>query len=105
MEPGPTRTEFVNNARALRENIDISGADEKTQEILKSAIKVMYGYHSNVSQTADEVAEFIKDVILCETPHVRYQTNPRYGVDEVGAKLADPTGDKSVELITSHFFP
>ena len=105
MEPGPVRTEFVKNAKAVRENIDMSGADEKTQEILKSALKVMYDSYSNRSQTADEVAEFIKDVILCETPHVRYQTNPRYGVDEVGAKLADPTGDKPVELITSHFFP
>jgi len=104
IEPGPVTTSFNENAKLLREGIDISTAGEKTQQLLKTALKEMYRSVQSESQTPDEVAALIKSVIFCSNPHLRYQTNSKYGPGEVPAKLSDPTGDKAIQLMEKRFF-
>ena len=98
------QTDFAKSAKALREaEIDMSAVDPKSQQILGACFKVMYDSFVNKSESADQVAAFVKNVIPCEKPSVRYQTNPRYGVEEVPAKLLDPSGNKPVQVIEHHF--
>lgn len=104
IEPGPVATQFNASAKMLREGIDISTADEKTQQMLNAALKVMYHSVQTVSQTPDEVASIIKSVVLSPNPHMRYQTNSKYRTAEVQAKLADPTGDKPSQLVEKKFY-
>ena len=98
-------TSFNNNAKLLREGIDTSSVDEKTQALLKEALKEMYRTVTSHSQTADEVAIIVKNVILSATPHLRYQTNTQYGPGEVQAKFSDATGDKAIDLMEKRFYP
>ena len=57
-------------------------------------------------QTSEVVARSIyDDVIAVEFPNVRHQTNkhPMY-IAAVGGKLADPTGNKSRDMMHQRFF-
>ena len=54
-------------------------------------------------QTADEVAERVKNIILSETPNLRYHTNDKFAPDEVKAKLSDPTGNEIVEILNKKY--
>lgn len=105
VEPGPVTTSFNNNAKSLREGIDSSTADDKTQALLQEALKEMYRTVTSHSQTAEEVAHIIKNVILSCKPHLRYQTNSEYGPGEVQAKFSDVTGDKAIDLMEKRFYP
>ena len=55
-------------------------------------------------QSCEEVAQFVQEIILGEKNDLRYQTNQKFGPDEITAKLADPTGNASVDIITKNFF-
>lgn len=105
VEPGPVTTSFNNNAKSLREGIDSSTADDKTQALLQEALKEMYRTVTEHSQTAEEVADIIKNVILSRAPHLRYQTNSQYAPGEVQAKFSDATGDKAIDLMEKRFYP
>ena len=98
-------TSFNNNAKSLREGIDSSTADDKTQALLQEALKEMYRTVTEHSQTAEEVTEIIKNVILSRAPHLRYQTNSQYAPREVQAKFSDATGDKAIDLMEKRFYP
>lgn len=98
-------TSFAANAKLLREGIDTTSADEKTQALLKDALKEMYRTVTSHSQAAEEIASIIKSVLLSPVPHLRYQTNSQYGPGEVQAKFSDPTGDKAIDLIERRFYP
>lgn len=98
-------TSFNANAKLVREGIDTSSADEKTQALLKDALKEMYRTVTSQSQSAEELAIIVKSVLLSSAPHLRYQTNSQYGPGEVQAKFSDPTGDKAIELMEKRFYP
>ncbi len=98
-------TSFNANAKLMREGIDTSSVDEKTQALLKDALKEMYRTVTSQSQAAEEVASIVKNVLLSSAPHLRYQTNSQYGPGEVQAKFSDPTGDKAIELMEKRFYP
>ncbi|XP_001634839.2 retinol dehydrogenase 8 [Nematostella vectensis] len=105
IEPGPVATNFASNAKAIRDEVDISGTDEQTQALLKSALTKMYHSLTNYGQTPEEIAELTKKALLLKRPPLRLQTNSKYRPDQVAAKLSDPSGNKIVELSTSYFFP
>ena len=65
----------------------------------------MYRTVTEHSQTAEEVADIIKNVILSRAPHLRYQTNSQYAPGEVQAKFSDATGDKAIDLMEKRFYP
>ena len=72
--------------------------------MLKAALKEMYLNVQTQSQTPEEVAFLLRSVLLSPNPHLRYQTNSKYGPGEIPAKLSDPTGDKAVQLLEKRFF-
>lgn len=55
-------------------------------------------------QDCEEVAQFVKDIVLGEKCDLRYQTNEEFARKEVAAKLVDPTGKKSVDLVAKRYF-
>ena len=54
-------------------------------------------------QTREECAQFVKEIILGEKDNLRCQTNEKFGSKEVAAKLAEPTGNASVNIITARY--
>ena len=99
-------TSFTANAKLLREGIDTSTTDEKTQALMQAALKEMYRTVTSASQTAEELATIVKRVVLSRAPHLRYQTlHSQYGPGEVQAKFSDPTGDEAIELMEKRFYP
>ena len=54
-------------------------------------------------QHVNEVAEIVKKIILSEKPNLRYQTNHKFGPDEINSKLADPTGNVLVEMLNKKY--
>ena len=87
------------------EGVDISTADPKTLLIRERVNKRLGHFWAQPEKvlSAEQVAEVVKDVILSENPHFRYQTNKEYCPDDITAKLADINGNKSVDLITKRF--
>lgn len=61
----------------------------------ESAMKRMFNVEG-ISQTAEQVADMLKEAIDDAKPHLRYQTSD-YVRSEAAKKLVDPTGDAQVE--------
>lgn len=97
---------FVANVKATasRTKVDIPAAlDEETKQLLENCTKKMRTAFTTVVQSADEVAQVILEALVADYPHLRYQTNKNYSA-ATAAKLADPTGDKAIELMYQRFF-
>ena len=58
---------------------------------------------NSAGQHVNEVAEIVKNIILSEKPNLRYQTNDTVFVEEVKAKLADPTGNVLLEMLNKKY--
>ena len=89
----------------LAKAVDTSTADQKTR-LIKSRVDERFGKYwaqPEMVLSALQVAEVVKEIILSENPHFRYQTNKHYGPDEIAAKLADISGNKSIDLIAKKF--
>ena len=93
----------IDNARNFAMNPDMLTADDKTQELFGRFAGRMTQHFLNFSQTSNEVAEIVKNIILSEKPNLRYQTNDKYDPHEVNAKLVDPTGNALVEIVKKTF--
>ena len=104
IEPGPVGTDFVGNAQAMSQKAVASSAsaDEETKAMMQAVMTSMMANKDKV-QTGDEVAEVIREALLAEKPHFRYQTNKAYA-QATRVKLADPTGDTSVDFMYQRFF-
>ncbi len=63
----------------------------------------MLSLFTRTMQTTYEVAEVVKSIILSDKPNLRYQTNTKHKPEELEAKLADPTGNASLEIIKKTF--
>ena len=77
--------------------------DDETKQLLTNATERIKAHVVTMFQTPDEVAEVIREVLLADKPHLRYQTNKMYA-SAAKAKLVDPTGDKLTELMYQRFF-
>ena len=78
-------------------------ADQKTLELQGTYGAKIYEAVSSAMQNVNEVAKIVKNIILSEEPNLRYQTNDKFGPDEVKAKLADPTGNVLVEILDKKY--
>ena len=90
------------NMETFFKKYDMLAADEKSLELLKT----FTGEVQKVSfpiQSASEIAEIVKNIILSDKPNLRYQTNDKFHPDEVKAKLADPTGNVLVEMLNKKY--
>lgn len=105
MEPGPVQTPiFEKTSDWVKVNVDVTTADPKTKSLLDTAQANLDRTFSDAMQSCDEVAQIVKDIILGEKKDLRYQTNDKFEPGDIPVKLADPTGNKSVDHITQRFF-
>ncbi|CAK0745896.1 hypothetical protein CVIRNUC_001653 [Coccomyxa viridis] len=104
VEPGPVSTPFMENIpknaeKAAAAHEEAKGElDEVTalrDAYWESAMKRMFNVEG-ISQTAEQVADMLKEAIDDAKPHLRYQTSD-YVRSEAAKKLVDPTGDAQVE--------
>ena len=84
--------------------MDATIIDPKTKSLFEAAQANLDRAFSDAMQSCEEVAQIVKDVILGEKKDLRCQTNEKFGPEDIPAKLADPTGNKSVDIITERLF-
>ena len=104
LEPGPVRTACV--AKALEWGQDRGSTpkvDPKTVDLMNTTIANIEKEFGSAMQTCEECAQFVKEIILGEKDNLRCQTNEKFGSKEVAAKLAEPTGNASVNIITIRY--
>ena len=92
-------------AGGTNESVELPTVDQKTRLINK---RVFTRFGELLAQpdtvvSPKQVAEVVKEAILSDKPHFRYQTNKNYCPDEIPAKLADVTGNKSIDIVTKRF--
>ena len=104
LEPGPVGTALVGNMEAWHKKYDKPTADEESSKLLQAFIEKIWPVAEREMQDVKEVAEIVKTIILSEKPNLRYQTNEKWNPEEIKAKLADPTGNVMVELMTKKYF-
>ena len=102
LEPGPVGTSIAENL-AWTNKYDKPTADQKTLELQGAFGAKFHEAINSTIQNVNEVAEIVKNIILSEKPNLRYQTNDKFGLDEVKAKLADPTGNVLVEMLNKKY--
>jgi len=103
LEPGPVGTSIGENIEAWTEKYDNPTADQKTLELQEAYGAKFSQAVNSTRQDVREVAEIVKNIILSENPNLRYQTNDKFGLDEVKAKLADPAGNVLVEMLNKKY--
>ena len=104
LEPGPVRTACV--PKALEWGQDRGSTpkvDPKTVDLMNTTIANIEKEFGSAMQTCEECAQFVKEIILGEKYNLRCQTNEKFGSKEVAAKLAEPTGNASVNIITTRY--
>ena len=88
----------------IQENLDATTIDPKTKSLFEAAQANLDRAFSDAMQNCEEVAQIVKDIILGEKKDLRCQTNQKFEPEDIPAKLADATGNKSVDVITERFF-
>ena len=87
-----------------QKNMDATTVDPKTKSLFESFQENLDRAISDAMQSSEEVAKIVKGIILGEKKDLRCQTNEKFGPEDIPAKLADPKGNKSVDIITERLF-
>ena len=103
LEPGPVETPIRESIEAWTKKYDKPTADQKTLELQGAYGANFNPIMNSTMQNVKEVAEIVKNIILSEKPNLRYQTNDKFGLDEIKAKLADPTGNVLLEMLNKKY--
>lgn len=104
LEPGPVQTTIVPKANEWSEaGVDLTILDPKTKDIMESVFSNVHRTFSAAMQSCEEVAQIVQEIILGEKKNLRHQTNEKFGPGEIPAKLADRTGNASVDIISKHY--
>ena len=80
-----------------------STADPKTLSLMKVVRANIEKEFANAMQSCEECSQVVKEIILGEKNDLRHHTNEKFGSVEVAAKLADPTGNMSVDIIAKRY--
>ncbi|XP_078353087.1 retinol dehydrogenase 8-like isoform X5 [Oculina patagonica] len=105
LEPGPVETPIgTKGSDWCQNNVDVTTTDPKTRRLMEMAFASIERTFSSAMQSSEEVAQFVKDIILGENKDLRCQTNEKFAPEDIPAKLADRTGNKSVDIVTKRFF-
>ena len=104
LEPGPVHTACVPKALEWgQDRGSTPNVDPKTVDLMNTTIANIEKEFGSAMQTCEECAQFVKEIILGEKDNLRCQTNEKFGSKEVAAKLAEPTGNASVNIITARY--
>ena len=82
---------------------DLTTLDPKTKDIMATVFSNVQSTFNAAMQSCDEVAQIVLEIILGEKTNLRHQTNDKFGPGEIPAKLADRTGNTSVDIISKHY--
>ena len=104
MEPGPVLTPLAAKAQEWSRFSTPNADHAKTLNLKSTFSAKMQKEVEDKSQSSEECAQFVKEIILDEKGNLRYQTNEKFGSKEVAAKLAEPSGNSSVDIITTRYF-
>ena len=88
----------------LQKKLDAATLDPKTKSLFEAAQVNLDRAVSDAMQSCEEVAQIVQDIILGEKKDLRCQTNETFQPEDILAKLADATGNKSVDIITERYF-
>ena len=88
----------------IQKNMDATIVDPKTKSLFEAFQENLERAISDAMQSSEEVAKIVKGIILGEKKDLRCQTNEKFEPEDIPAKLADPTGNKSVDIITGRLF-
>ena len=97
IEPGPVKTNLMDMVMGSPED-DAKYFDDITRKLFLDQMKQMGGIVSHVVQTPKDVAKLLREVILSESPHLRYQTSEAM-TKMVAGKLSDPTTDALLDVL------
>ena len=97
------KTELLGTADTWTKKYKTPTPDQLTLELQKSFNEKFLSIFQRTIQTADEVAERVKDIILSEKPNLRYPTNDKFSPEEEKAKLSDRTGNEIVEILNKKY--
>lgn len=105
VNPGAITSNFV---KRVLTDLGASGgiaADDPYKPLLDSYTATTQARYKqgNTSQTPEEVAEVVKDIVLAEKPHFRYLSSTVKGLAAV--KLVDADGDSHINKVKSLYFP
>ena len=84
--------------------MDATIIDPKTKSLFEAFQANLERAISDAMQSSEDVAQIVKGIILGEKKDLRCQTNEKFEPQDIPAKLADPTGNKSVDIITARLF-
>ena len=104
LEPGPVLTSPREDLNYRHKKYDKPACDEKSSQLFQASQEKIWNKLGEMMQQVNEVADIVKKIILSEKPNLRYQTNDKFNLDEVRAKLADPTGNVLVDLMNKKYF-
>ena len=103
LEPGPVKTSVAENSIAWGKSIDISTADQKTQDMLKLCSEHL-GRWVATALEANDVALIVKEIILGQNTNFRCQTNVDFLAPEIAAKLKDPASNEPIDMLENRLY-
>ncbi|XP_020365237.1 retinol dehydrogenase 8 [Rhincodon typus] len=104
IEPGPVITEFEKKVYEEGLKVDLSAADQETRDMFTNIYLRNYkDIFVSLGQTADDVAEHTKRIIISDNPPFRHQTNTLY-TPMTTLKYADPNGDLPIDTFYKMVF-
>ena len=91
---------FLKASDWIQENMDATTVDHKTKSLFEVAQANLERVISDAMQSCEEVAQIVKGIILGEKKDLRCKKKEKCYPEDIRAKLADPKGNKSVDVIT-----
>ncbi|XP_038072753.1 retinol dehydrogenase 8-like [Patiria miniata] len=98
VEPGPVKTELANKVLGTPFEEQAKDFDPILRDVFVTGVKRMASAMASVTQSADEIAKLHMDIILSETPHLRYQTTENL-TKTAALKFRDPTTDFLLDML------
>ena len=77
LEPGPVLTSPKEDLNNWHKKYEKPACDEKSSQLFQATQEKMWKKFGDVMQQANEVADFVKKIILSEKPNLRYQKQMR----------------------------
>ena len=103
VEFGPVKTAMRENTRTLLGDVDDSHVDKYTLELAalneQNKLKLI---NSDTTQTSEEAAQVILNVLKQDKPKFRNQATEFVG-KQVATKLTDPSSEKNVQGMIDFF--
>ncbi len=96
VEPAVVATEILTKFANVPLEKHVEGFDDIMKSMFLKQMSPNSGSLMSKIQTADEIAQLVKEVVESESPHLRYQSTEAVA-QVAGRKWTDPTGDSLLQ--------